>query len=255
MEFVKKWWAQGQAFWAEMPFATRAALFMVIAVMAVVIAVLVWATGSATMVPILPVPADRLPAVRARLEAANITVETRGTEIYVPTDRQNEAMAILVQNDLLSGDNSAVWEELIARENPFRPNAQNAELYLLAKMKLLGQIISKMAGVHQADVVIDMPAQQGFGAAMAHATATVNMVMQPGSHVEKHLAEAAGLLNMGAVAGSASQDVTIIDANLGRQFNVKNADDLGGSEAMELVQQEEQYTHDKIAGLLSYIPA
>ena len=101
---------------------------------------------------------------------------------------------------------------------------------------MLGQIISKMAGVHHADVVIDMPAQQGFGAAMARPTATVNIVMQSDSRRGETPGRGGRRAGQWRGLRVTPRDVTIIDANLGRQFTVKNADEMGGSEAMELVQ-------------------
>src|SRR5215831_11493869 len=112
MEFVRKWMDQSRVFLAQLPFATRALLVMILAVFSAIVFVLIWAAGSPTMVPILPVPADRVPMVRTRLETAGMRVEARGTQLLVPVDRQNEAIAVLAQYDLLSDNISDAWKTM-----------------------------------------------------------------------------------------------------------------------------------------------
>ncbi|MCX5661830.1 MAG: hypothetical protein NTW19_19295, partial [Planctomycetota bacterium] len=254
MDFVRKWWTQILAFLAGMSFAHRALMIMTVVVLAVVLGLAAYLTGRPQMSPIVQLPADKQAMVKARLEAAGIAVEVRGSQLYVPVDKQIDAHAILAENDLLANDTSSAWDQMIAKSTPFDTNMKSAQVFLLTKQKVLGQIISKMAGVRSADVMLSMPEHQGFGATVTRPSASVTVIMQGNRRVENRLVEAIAGLVSGAVSGMKAQDVVTIDANIGRQFTVKSPDDLGAGDTNEVVQALEQYTRNKIAETLSYIP-
>ena len=143
---------------------------------------------------------------------------------------------------------------MIARQSPWQSNAQNAQAFLLAKQKVLGQIIGKMVGVKSASVMLSMPEKQGFGTTYVRPSASVNVMMLPSKRVAKQLVEAIAGLVSGAVAEMTAQDVVVIDANRGRQFTVKSPNDVLPGEALELVQQLEHRYREKVNQVLSYIP-
>lgn len=254
MDFVQKWWTQILAFMAKLSFAHRALMIMSIVLLTMGFVVMAYLVSRPQMAAIVQLPAEKQAAVKARLEAAGITVETRGNQIYVPIDKQIDAHAILAQSELLANDVSTAWDQMIAKSTPFDTNMKSAQVFLLTKQKVLGQIISKMSGVRSADVLLSVPEQQGFGATVVHPSASVSVMMQDGRRVDARLVAAIAGMVSGAVSGMRPQDVVTIDANIGRQFTVKSPDDLGGGDTNEIVQALEQYTRNKIAETLSYIP-
>ena len=78
--------------------------------------------------------------------------------------------------------------------------------------------------------------------------------MQHGRRVDKNLVDAIAGWVRGAVAEMRPQDVTVIDANLGRVFTVADEDQILPGEAMAQMAQLEQYHRSKIMEVLSYIP-
>lgn len=254
MDFARKWWTQILAFMAKLSFAHRALMVMSLAMLIAGLVLVAYLTSSPQMSPIVQLPLDRQGAVKARLEAAGIAVEARGSDLYVPVDKKFQAHAILAQSDLLTHDTAAAWDQMIAKSTPFDTNMKSAQVFLLTKQKVLGQIIGKMAGVRSSDVMLSMPEQQGFGATAVRPSASVSVVMQEGRQVDKRLTEAIAGLVSGAVAGMKPQDVVTIDANIGRQYTVKSAADMAAGDTIEVVQGLEQYTRNKIAETLSYIP-
>lgn len=206
------------------------------------------------LVPITQFAAERGPEVAARLARSGIQVRMEGGQLQVSVEHYDQAMAILLGGDLLAADTVAAFDDMIARQSPWQSNAQNAQAFLLAKQKVLGQIIGKMVGVKSASVMLSMPEKQGFGTSYVRPSASVNVMMLPTKRVGKQLVEAIAGLVSGAIAEMTSQDVVVIDANRGRQFTVKSPEDVLPGEALELVQQLEHRYREKVNQVLSYIP-
>lgn len=254
MEFLKKSWAQTQAFLSQLSVTARWLIGCLLIIFLLIGWVLLQYAAKPDLVPITHFAVERQSEVVARLKRAGILVRTDSGQLQVPSDRYDEAMVILVSSDLLAADTAAAFDDMIARQSPWQSNAQNAQSFLLAKQKVLGQIVSKMVGVRSASVMLSMPERQGFGATYVRPTASVNVIMGGSKRADKRLVEAIAGLVSGAVAEMIPQDVVVIDANHGRQFTVKSPDDVLPGEAMELVHQLEQWHREKITQVLSYIP-
>ncbi len=254
MEFLKKSWAQAQAFLSQLSVAARIAIgsFLIIFLL-VGWLLLLWA-GRPELVAITQFAGERQSDVVARLRRAGVPVHTDGGQLQVSADRYDDALVILASSELLAADTAEAFDQLIERQSPWQSNAQNAQAFLLAKQKVLGQIVGKMVGVQSASVMLSMPEKQGFGSTHVRPSASVNVIMRRGKRVDKRFVEAIAGLVSGAVAEMEPQDVVVIDANHGRQFTVKSPDDVLPGETLELIQQFEHRYREKISDVLSYIP-
>jgi flagellar M-ring protein FliF len=254
MEFLKKSWAQVQAFLGQLSITARWLIGCLMIIFVLVGWLMLQYAASPELMVITQFAGDRQGEVVAKLERSGIPVRTEGGQIQVPAERYSEAMVILVSSDLMAADTSRAFDEMIAHQSPWQSNAQNEQALLLAKQKVLGHIVGKMMGVRSASVMLATPQKQGFGATFVHPSASVNVVMQGRSRVEKPLVEAIAGLVSGALAEMTPHDVVVIDANRGRQYTVKSADDVAPGETLELVGQLEQRYRDKIGEVLGYIP-
>lgn len=254
MEFLRRMWLQVQSQLGKLPAGTKIMIGSLVTVaLLVILLVSLWA-GQPSTISLAGVPLDRQPAVLTALQGAGIKAESRNGQINVPVARVDDAYAVLAMGDLLAGNTQLAFDDFVKSQNPWISSAQGAQQFLLAKQKVLGQIIAKMAGVRSADVMLSMPEKKGFGESHVRPSASVNMVMRGSGQVNRKLVEAVAGLVSGAVAGMQPHDVVVIDANQGRQHTVKSPESFGGGDTMETVAALEQYHQTKIREALSYIP-
>jgi len=254
MEFLQQTWLQTKGFMAQLSPATRWLIGCLLIIFVLVGWLMMQYVAKPELVPITQFAAERQASVMAQLQQSGIHVQTQAGQLLVPKGAYDQAMMVLATSDLLAADTSGAFDDLIARQNPWQSNAQNAQAFMLAKQKVLGQIVSKMVGVRSASVILSMPDQQGFGATHVRPSASVNVVMTGSKPVGKPLVEAVAGFVAGAVAEMQAQDVVVIDANRGRQFTVKSETDMLPGETLELVQQLEQRYREKVMDILGYIP-
>lgn len=254
MEFIRRQWLQIQAFLDELPRDTKMLIVSLVVILGLAGFVIVQYAASSEMVTLQQVAPDRQSLVLTRLEAAGIPAEPQGGVIRVAKEKHTDALAVLAQFDLLASDTTAAFDDMIAKQSPWMPDRQNKQAFLVAKQKVLAQIVTKMVGIRSADVIVSMPENTGFGATHVDPTASVSVVTDGRASINRRQVEAIAGLVAGAVAGMKPQDVVVIDANSGRQHTVQSAEDMGSSEMYELVQAQEQNYRRKIAGHLSYIP-
>ncbi len=254
MEFFRKAWATIQLQLNKLPATSKwlVGALLIILLMAGFL-ILQYAATSET-VPIMPATSDRAPAVLARLKTAGINAQSKAGQIYVSEDKRDEAYAVLAEGDLLSDNLSGVFDDLIKNQTPWTTNAQNQQAFLLAKRAWLSKVISKIAGVRSADVIIDIPRNDGFGASHVRPSASVNVVMRGNNTVSRRLTESIAGLVSGAVSEMKPEDVVVIDANQGRQYTVKKGSSGLSEDIIEQYQALEQYHREKIAEVLRYIP-
>ncbi|MCE9592231.1 MAG: hypothetical protein K8S99_17130 [Planctomycetes bacterium] len=251
---MRQMWLQVQAQLGKLPPGTKVLIgALVTIVLLVMLLVSLWA-GQSSTTPLAGVPADRQPVVLTALQSAGIKAEAKNGQIVVPTARVDDAFAILAQGELLSGNTQLAFDDFVKSQNPWISSYQGAQQFLLAKQKVLGQIIGKMVGVRSADVMLAMPEHKGFGDTHVRPSASVNMLMRGSGQVNRKLVEAVAGLVSGSVAGMQPQDVVVIDANQGKQFTVKSANDFAPGDNLENIFMLEQYHQTKIHDALSYIP-
>jgi len=161
----------------------------------------------------------------------------------------------MMQDELLASDTSSAFDNLIANQSPWLSDRQNETALLVAKQKMLSDVIRRWKGVQGADVIISMPEDRGFGRVYVRPSASVNVTMRSGKKITRKMVDAFAGMVAGAVAEMTPEDVVVIDANMGRQYTVKSSVEQFADDAVVRLQQLEDYYHHKISDLiLSFIP-
>ncbi|MBI1336394.1 MAG: hypothetical protein GC164_05470 [Phycisphaera sp.] len=254
MQFLSRWWAQINAQLSQLSLAARWLIVSLVVILLFVAGALLLWVATPQWAAFDQYAADRQTEVLARLKTQGVTAKVEGNRIMVAADELQDAYAVLAQNDLLSNDTSKAFDDMIASQSMWESNQKSKRNMMIARQKVLSQIIRKMRGVHSADVMIDVPEFQKFGQAYVRPTASVNLVMQGSGNVDQRLVEAVAGLVSGAVADMKPEDVNIVDANSGRSMTVKDPLDAMAGELMERTQSLEKYYRDKIQNALNYIP-
>ncbi len=253
MEVLKRSWTQIRAALEGLTRAEKGFIIslMVIGVMA--LGMLLWYASQPETVVISQFASGRVDEVRTRLNAAGIDARIEGGQLRVPVAQQNEAIALLVQGDLLTDDASAAFNAMIVNQSPWTTDKQGERAYLIAKQTVLANIIRKMRGVRMADVVISMPQDKGFGHTFDRPSASVSVALD-GSRSVKPIVPAVAALVAGSVAEMKPQDVSVVDANTGQTHTVRDRDDVLPTDKIQLVERLERQKREQIERLLRYIP-
>lgn len=254
MEFIKRYWLQIRAFLVELPPTTMWLILSLVVIMVMAAGFLMLYAGSPSLVPVTSFAPDKQLMVVDRLRSAGINVTVSNGQVLVPDDKIGEAVAVLYSSELLNPDFSAAFDDLVTNQSMWLSSKDKEQNYLLARQKVLSLAIGKMAGAQSAQVIISMPKERGFGHNHVPPSASVSVLMQTGKRVDKPLVEAIASFVSGAVAEMSPQNVSVIDANLGRVHTIANKDDVVPGEAMAQVVQLEAYHRGKIMEVLSYIP-
>lgn len=252
MEFVKRTWMQIRAQLEGLSASQKWLIGTLLVLGTLIVGILLTVVGSPEMVPINQFASSRPDEVLSRLRSTGIDAQKDGSLIRVPKNQEERAILSLVEGDLFTDDAAAAFDALVGNHSPWATNDQNQRAYLIAKQKVVANIIRRMKGVKSAEVVIDMPQRQGFGDTHVDPTASVAITTQGGRGREKQLVEAVAALVSGTVAEMAPTDVKVIID--GRMYKVNDENDLLPSETLEYVYNLERYHREKIDDLLSYIP-
>ncbi|MFA9478645.1 hypothetical protein ACERK3_10090 [Phycisphaerales bacterium AB-hyl4] len=253
MEFFKRYWAQTRVYLEGLTFAEKALVGALVVVLLMAGGWLLSWAGSPQMVPISAFAGVQNEEVISRLQGYRIEARREGGQVLVPSDKYEEALMLLAQHDLMSADTSQAFNELIERQSPWQTDRQNQQAYLLAKQRVLAQIVSKMRGVQRADVILSEPQNQGFGRTHERPSASVSVWMRGSNRVDDAMVDSIARLVAGSVAEMRPQNVSITDANHGRTRTVRDADDMLPTDTLELVHKLEEYHRQKIDGVLGYI--
>ncbi len=254
MDFLRKWWAQIRLTMSQLTLSARFAIALCFVLLLVVLGVVLLYASLPDYEPLPIYASDRQAEIMVHLDQAGIRVAERAGRMMVPAAERDRAFAVLAEHELLGGDTAAAFDEIIARQNLWDSSEKTQQNLLLAKQKVLAQVIRKMRSIRGADVMISLPRHEGFGAPTRSASASVSVVMQQGKSIDNRLVEAIAGLVAGAVAEMTPADVTVVDANNGRSFTVRDDASNATSDSIELVQTLERRYHDKIRDALAYIP-
>ena len=253
MEFLKRYWTQIKAQLEGLTVSQKWAISVTLVLGLLLAGFVVMLAGQQQTVPISGFTSGQAGQVLSRLRAAGIDAERQNGQIVVPADQEERAISMLVQDDLLSADTSKAFKDLIDRQSPWQTDKQNEQAYLLAKQRVLSQVIGKMKGVNNASVLVSMPRNQGFGTTHVEPSASVTVWMEGGQRVKDGMVDSVARLVAGSVAEMPPQSVSVTDGNFGRTRTVKDADAVLPTETMELVHKLENYHQRKIDNVLSYI--
>ena len=252
MEFLRRSWRQIRDQADQLSTNARLLIFscLIILVLALML-VLVYA-GRSKYVPITMFAPDRPAEALTHLRNAGLDVKGENGQVLVRQGQEYDALAVLQRGDLMVPDTSVAFEKLFENTGIWVSNRQFTQKVHWAKQKVLGIIIAKTHGVRSADVLLDIPENVRFRETHKRPTAAVNVVMEGGQRLNRHLAEAIAGLVSGSVAEMQVRDVNIIDANIGLQVSV-GEEAFGAAESLELLQQRNRYHRDMIVDMLAYI--
>ena len=254
MEFVKRSLLQARALMEQLGPSQKWLIGFVLIVMLLSGYLLLQYAARPELEPITGFASDRDAEVTRRLEQQGIPVVSQNRQLWVPRKRFQDALATLHQSDLLAVDTSRAFDELLQTQSVWSSNDQNRRMFLLAKQKYCGAVISKIEGVRSADVVISMPEQYRFGHRHQRPTASVNIVMEGRRKVNEALVKAVAGFLSGAIAEMTKRDVHVTDANNGTGHTVDDPEAEIPSETLVLIKSMENAYKTKIETQLSYIP-
>ena len=254
MDFVKRYWTQILSQLEGLTATQKWLIGCLLIIMLLVGFLLLQYAGQPELATISGFAGSQADQAVAQLKAQGIDASLSGGQLQVPVAQQDQAIAMLVQNDLLTDDTSAAFKKLITNQSPWITPEQSDRAFLIAKQQVLSAILRKMNGVRSAAVVISMPQNVGFGTTHVQPTASVTLTMRAGHNVNRHLVRAAAGLVSGAVAEMKPQDVVVIDSNQGQQYTVPPPGEMQSSEIESQLHKAEQYQQQKILGALRFIP-
>jgi flagellar biosynthesis/type III secretory pathway M-ring protein FliF/YscJ len=113
--------------------------------------------GQRDMVPLglgASLSADARANVVTYLKSSRIPYEVQGTDILVPGEQKFTIWAYLAESQIVGAD-QINFDRLMSDDSPFRTRDQNRQRYLVAKMNVVGSMISQMSGIERATVVLD----------------------------------------------------------------------------------------------------
>ncbi|MBX3363562.1 MAG: hypothetical protein KF866_02245 [Phycisphaeraceae bacterium] len=188
------------------------------------------------------------------LRTSHIDAQVRNGRVVVPPDSKRIALASMAESGRLPDDTALLFNSLFERQKWTNSREQNEQLYTVALQNELSRVIADFKGVRNATVILDVPRQVGFGAAVRQPTASATLFMDRGATLSQHTVDAVAAFISGTRSGLDIRNVRVIDGTSGRQFTPSSADEVSATSYIEHQTAVENKTRDKIASLLSYIP-
>ncbi|MCC7205448.1 MAG: hypothetical protein IT441_10240 [Phycisphaeraceae bacterium] len=254
MEFLRRYWTQIQTQLPQLSLQVKWLVGLIVLLLLLTGFLVVQYAASPERVTVTTANGAEQAEIISRLKAEGINATTAGSQVLVPSSQKLDAIAVLAQASLLSDDPAKVFDDYFAQQTPWTSNRQNAEALLQAKQKFLGRVINRMKDVRSAQVVLDMPQNQGFAQTHRQPSASVFVELKPGRSLNQTLVTGIASWVSGAIAELEKQDVKVVDAATGRAFEVLPEDQIQPSQTLELVQVQERAVRDKILQTLAYIP-
>jgi flagellar biosynthesis/type III secretory pathway M-ring protein FliF/YscJ len=180
------------------------------------------------------------------IESRGIEHKTVGNRIQVPADRRLEVLGILTFEGAGPRDTSVGFDDIIAKmDSPWNTHVKEDQMFTRAKEALLGQVLRTWQGVRDAQVIINNVTRRAFGDEAVAPSATVNLRLRDnaGKPAKKMIKAAADVIT-GAVAGMVRNRVKVIIN--GASYSVRDDDQDGGDDWMDLVKESEQHFTQKI---------
>ncbi len=253
-EFLKRHWTQINAQFGQMPGNTRLLIGSMVIILVLVGYLVVQYAAEPEMVPITSFASENPAQVASYLQSRGIEVKQEGGQVLVANDEQVTAISYLQSSGLMVADTSKAFDEMIAGSSAWDPLSKTKMAFVEAKRKFLSAVVEKMKGVQAADVVLAMPESTGFGRTYVKPTASVSVVMQGGTRMNKQLVEAIAGLVSGSVAEMTPQEVTVVNATTGTVHRVADPDMVTSEDALMLIGQLEKFHREKIGDMLRYVP-
>jgi flagellar biosynthesis/type III secretory pathway M-ring protein FliF/YscJ len=184
------------------------------------------------------------------LRTSHIKVEDRGGRVYVPSESQQAAFAILTEAGQQPANSALVFENILKTQNWLNTKEQNRQIYKVMIDNWLSGVISRFAGVKLARVFVDNPEPMGLGPSVRTPKASVTIFMEPGRSLPQETVDAAARLVAGSVAGLDLTRVTVTDGATGRPRRITLEDDMAPSTYREYAAAVEKQFRDKLLNLV-----
>ena len=180
---------------------------------------LVLATAGLATVPVTdePMTPRRLADIRAELDRRGISYRVESGRLCVETEDLDAARAVLAARESRTPAAMDDLRKLAEGNDIWSSQAQNDRRWQVAKMAVLSEQISSLAGIDSATVILSLGSPGRFGRPGRTGGASVKLAMQPGMPANDDLCETIADMVAGSVAGLRRQDVCIVDGR-GRSY-------------------------------------
>ncbi len=179
-----------------------------------------------------------------------------GNRLRIPRGQEHAYVAALADGNALPRDFNSIFDEMMAKSNPFEsPKSRDMRARLL-KQKYLSLVVSNLPGVEDATVQFDEITTGGF-ARRKEKTAMVAIRGKGSQRLSPELVESVRYTVASAIAGLEADSVTVTDLVLGRAYPGRKQQNATGDPASDYAEQKERmetYYQTKIANALSMYP-
>lgn len=206
---------------------------------------LVWlAQWAATpeFTPLLPqdLGSEDLARVTSGLDALGETYTVDGARVMVRASANRQGLlAQLQSSDKLPSDTSVGFAALVRESNPWISQEENNKRWTVALQNELQQVLSSLAGVHDARVFLNLNSSRLAMGREAQSSASVTLFMRGGAPVTRALALSAARLVSGSVRGLPLRSVQVVDASGGDALDW-DAETPGSGSALNRQRRDEE---------------
>ncbi len=195
---------------------------------------------------------DELTAAREVLATETGSFKIVGKKIYVTPADRDRLLLKLSSADALPEGSLMSLEELVNNTDPFMSPEQLQLKENYARGNTLAQMMMAYPFVQSAQVIINPKRVRRLGAQQSdEPTASVSVMLKPGTEMEKPLVDTFAKLVSGAVPGLKPYNVNVTDARTGRTHNVPHPDDAGRADLYEMERKREADLKAKIQDALA----
>jgi flagellar biosynthesis/type III secretory pathway M-ring protein FliF/YscJ len=175
-----------------------------------------------------------------------------GKKIYVTPADRDRLLLKLSSADALPEGSLMSLEELVNNTDPFMSPEQLQLKENYARGNTLAQMMMAYPFVQSAQVIINPKRVRRLGAQQSDVpTASVSVMLKPGTEMERPLVETFAKIVSGAVPGLKPYNVNVTDARTGRTFNVPHPDEAGRADLYEMERKRESDLKGKIQDALA----
>lgn len=250
MEFLRRQWAQVNNGLGGLSAEKKLIIGMGLVIMlTILVLVIVWAGNTSTQP--LPFVGDRADEVVATLSKYGLEAELRNGQVYVSDSDSQSAVAVLMQEGLMTEDPSEAWSQLLGNQSPWETRDQAEERGRIAAQEYARGVIKAMRGVKDARVMLAPKPRTNFGSAYVRRNASVTVWMDSRNPIDPGMVEAIASFIAAADAEMRPTDVSVIDGSNGTAHKVDDPADVLPTKAHELAAQREREYKDKILELLA----
>ncbi len=250
MRFIRAYIEQIRRLWTALSTSARLALALLVVLVTVT---LVWLVGSfaarpqSTPIFAAALSDEQTGQARQLLRRENIEVAVSNGLLVVPSDKRDDAIALLASQSILPTDPVSELERQVNAPSIWMTDPQFKRQGQQLRQDQLSRWISKYPGVRSAQVILEPGTPRSLGTPAISPTASVTITMKPGRVMDRHLVDAVAAQVSGAVGSMRALDVRIVAD--GRSYRAKD-EQAYDSDQLERVAELEHRYETKIQDLL-----